>query len=66
MNEAIIKQLSINFNLVEGLVSEVVNTLAKHYDKTVAEFVANIFVSDQARKAFVNLYTGSFDLLKEA
>jgi dihydroneopterin aldolase len=66
MKDQLIKQLASNFNLIEELTSEVVETLAKHYNRTIEEFIANIFISAPARKAFVNLYCETLNLLKAA
>ena len=60
-----INQLANKFNLIEELTAEVVNTLAKHYNTTSDIFVANVFVSNSARKAFVSTYCKSLSLLKE-
>lgn len=64
MKDLLIKQLATNYNLIEEIVSEVINTLASHYEKSVEVFIANIFVSDQARKSFVGLYCETVKLLE--
>lgn len=66
MKDQLVKQLASNFNLIEELTSEVVETLAKHFNRTAEEFIANVFVSESARRAFVNLYCETLNLLKAA